>query len=411
MPPFPFLVLLFASLGAFAPASVALALPGMPAIARELGVGPGFGEQGLAAFFAMLSLGMLIYGPLSDRWGRRPVLLAGLLLYVAASAACAVADRAGLFVVARAAQALGGGAAIVLARAMVHDLFPPPQMARLLSFMVPVGALVPLLSPLLGQWLLAQSGWRLIFVVQAGFGALCLLAVWLALAESLPVDRRRPMRPGHVLTTYATILCDRTVAGHMLTGSAIYAGMMAYVGGSPVAYMGHYGLDSAGYGRMFALGVCCLVAAALVNGRLVSRWGTAPLLAVGTRAAALCATATAVTGMTDAGGLPGLAACLLAYMVCCGFVGSNAMADALSRCQGHAGSAAALFGTVQFAMGGLANLAVGMLADGSPAPMGAVMAVAGILAVLGNLWSRPSKRRLAAAGSCVKHWPDRISRP
>ncbi len=386
--PSAFLVVLFASLGAFAPASVALALPGMPAMARELGVGPGFAEHGLAAFFAMLSVGMLIYGPLSDRWGRRPVLLCGLALYVAASAACVLADRAEVFVAARALQALGGAAAIVLARAIVHDLFPPVQMARMLSFMVPVAALVPLLSPLLGQWLLAQGGWRPIFAVQAGFGLACLVAAALVLAESLPPERRRPMRPAGILAAYGAILRDRTAAGHMLCGSAVYGAMMAYVGGSPAAYMGHHGVDSARYGLLFALGVGCVVTGALINARLVRRWGTSALLAGGTRGAALCALAVAVVGATDVGGLPALVAALLGFLTCCGFVGSNALTNALSRCKEYAGTAAALFGTVQFAMGGLANLTVGALSDGSPAAMGATMAAAGALAALGNLWSR-----------------------
>lgn len=391
--PLPVLIVLFASLGAFAPASVALALPAMPLIVHDLGGGPGFGETSLAAFFAMLALGMLVYGPLSDAWGRKPVLLAGLAGYVLASLGCVAADGAGQFLAARAVQALGGGAAIVLARAIVQDMFPPHQKARLISMMVPVAALVPMLAPLAGQWLVGMHGWRSVFLVQAGFGILCLGAVAAILAESLPVDRRQPARPLLVLAAYGMVMRDRVAAGHILTGSAIYAGMMAYVGGSPAIYMGHHGLDPAAYGRLFALGVVVLAVAALVNGRLVPHRGIHALLTGGVRGALASALAVAVAAALDLGGVAGLAAALLAYLACCGFVGANALTSTLDRFRTHAGTASALFGTIQFALGGLTNLAVGFLADGSALPMGAVMAAAAMAAVAGDTWARTHRRR------------------
>lgn len=387
------LAVLFASLGAFAPASVALALPAMPAMASDLGGRPGFGETALAVFFAMLALGMLVYGPLSDRWGRKPVLLAGLALYVAASLGCTLAEQAAPFLAIRAVQALGGGSAIVLSRAIVHDLFPPHQKARLLSVMVPVAALVPMLAPLAGQWLLDMHGWRSLFFAQAGFGMLCLAAVAAVLPESLPLDRRQPAHPALVLAAYGTVLRDRAAAGHILTGSAIYAGMMAYVGGSPAAYMGHHGLDAGTYGRLFALGVAILAVAALVNGRLMPQRGIPVLLTGGVRGALASALAVALVAMWDLGGVAGLVVGVLAYLACCGFVGANALTCTLDRFRSHAGTAAALFGTVQFALGGLTNLAVGALADGSPFPMGAVMALAATTAVLGDAWARGHRSR------------------
>ena len=203
------LLLLLSALVAFGPLSIDMYLPSLPAIAADLGASDAQVQRSISGFLVGFCVGMLFYGPLSDRFGRRPVLLAGIALYLFSSLACALADSAGQLVLLRVLQALGGGAASVLARAMVRDLYPLGEAARMLALMHMVTMLAPLAAPLLGGYLMLWAGWRALFVVLALFAGLCLLAVW-RVAESHPPERggslaqafrlwaaaRRPSRAG-----------------------------------------------------------------------------------------------------------------------------------------------------------------------------------------------------------------------
>lgn len=172
------LLLLLSALVAFGPLSIDMYLPSLPAIAADLGASDAQVQRSISGFLVGFCVGMLFYGPLSDRFGRRPVLLAGIALYLFSSLACALADSAGQLVLLRVLQALGGGAASVLARAMVRDLYPLGEAARMLALMHMVTMLAPLAAPLLGGYLMLWAGWRALFVVLALFAGLCLLAVW-----------------------------------------------------------------------------------------------------------------------------------------------------------------------------------------------------------------------------------------
>lgn len=388
------LILVLGGLAAFAPLSIDMYLPAFPAIAAELGVSAGQVQYTLAAYFLGMALGQAFHGPLADRFGRKPPLYAGLALYLAASVGCALAGDVATFTVLRFLQALGGCVCMVVPMAMVRDRFDPQTSARVLSRLVLVMGLAPMLAPLLGSAVLAAAGWRMLFWILAGCGAVGLLAALLALPESLPPERRRDTSPLKAVRTYAGLARDRRFLGHALATGCATAGMFAYIAASPFVLIELHGLSTQAYGLVFGANALGLVAAAQLNHRLLRDHAASTLLRSALTVAAMAGTGVlAVALLTPAWpalALPGTLLGLFVYVASLGFVGSNAAAGALAH-QGHqAGSASALMGTLQFTLASASGAAVGLMNDGSARPMGLAMAMAGGLALL-------AYRRLAGA--------------
>jgi DHA1 family bicyclomycin/chloramphenicol resistance-like MFS transporter len=354
-------------------------LPSLPTLATEFGATPGQVQLTLSAFFIGFALGQLVYGPLSDRCGRKPVLLVGLSVYVLTSLLCMLSPRIEILTVLRFFQALGGGAGTVIARAMVRDLFNRDRAAQILSLMMLVTALAPLVAPIIGGYLLRGRGWRSIFGLLALLGLICFITVVWRLPESHPLARRRRGRFTQLLRAYGTVLGHRQALGAMLASGMAFAGMFAYISGTPFVYIEVFGVAPEHYGYLFGLNVVGLMLGALFNSRCVMYVGMRSLLIAGTQIAALAGLCLAATAWTGLGGLLGIVVPLLVYMSSLNLIAANALACALEDFPQHAGTTAALFGAVQFGLGALAGMAVGYLHDGSPVPMAAVIAVAGIL--------------------------------
>jgi DHA1 family bicyclomycin/chloramphenicol resistance-like MFS transporter len=202
------LILILGALSAFAPFATDMYLSGFPAIARDLHTDVAHVQLSLASFFMGLCVGQLLYGPMTDAWGRRGPLLAGIWLFTVTSLVLVLSTRVEMFVGVRALQAIGGCAGMIVARAVIQDLMAPREAARTLSTMMMVQGLGPVLAPLMGSWLLALAGWKSVFVFLALFGGACLLAVWRALPETLPVERRRRLHLGDTLRTFGPDLRD-----------------------------------------------------------------------------------------------------------------------------------------------------------------------------------------------------------
>ena len=209
------LIPLLGALAAFAPLSIDTYLPSLPQLASEFRATAGQVQLTLSAFFVGFALGQLCYGPLSDYYGRKPVLIVGLSVYAVTSLLCVVSSRIEALTVLRFLQALGGGAGTVIARAMVRDLYDRDRTARVLSMIMLVTALAPLIAPLLGGYLLHWSGWRAIFGLLATLGLVCLTVVVLLLPESHPPERRHRDRLTQLVHDYATVV------GQLHNGSAV----------------------------------------------------------------------------------------------------------------------------------------------------------------------------------------------
>jgi MFS transporter, DHA1 family, multidrug resistance protein len=378
----PQLTFLLGALTAFAPMSIDMYLPSLPTLERAFSTDAASVQLTLAAFFVGLALGQVFYGPLVDRFGRRMPLYAGTTLYVLASAGCALAPGVHSLIALRFAEAIGGCAGVVVARAVVRDLFDERESARMFSLMMLVMGIAPILAPLAGGYLLLLSGWRSIFWALAVFGAACLAGALLWLPETR--SSREVVRGGigQALEGYGRMLAHRGFLGYTLAGGFAQAGMFAYISGSPAVFIDLYGVPAQHYGWLFGFNALGLIVASQINRRLLARHGARSVLAAANYVNAACGLVLVLLAMTGIGGFTGLLIPLFGYVASLGFVFPNSVALAMGPQGERAGSASALLGTVQFSAAAVASLAVGLLHDGTARPMAGVIAVCGVLAVL-----------------------------
>jgi DHA1 family bicyclomycin/chloramphenicol resistance-like MFS transporter len=375
------LVPALAALTAFGPMAIDMYLPALPEIARGLGSASG-AQLTLGVFFFGFGFGQLVYGPLSDRYGRRIPLIAGLVLFTAATIGCALAPSMPALIFLRFVQALGGCAGPVIARAMVRDLWPRERAARVLSVMVLIMSLAPLLAPIAGGQVLVWAGWRAIFWILAGFGIFCIAAALVVIGETLPPERRAQRSVGGMIVAYAGLLMHRRYLSYALAGGMIYAGLFAYITGSPFVFITLYGVPPEHFGWVFGANVLGIMLVSSINGRIVVRVGIDRLLETGLAVGAVAGILLAVTAASGFGGFAGILVPLWFFVASIGMIGANAMAGALAIFPDRIGQASALAGTLQFLIGALGGTAVGALNDGTAVPMAGTIAAAGLLGLV-----------------------------
>jgi DHA1 family bicyclomycin/chloramphenicol resistance-like MFS transporter len=368
------LLLILGALTAFAPLAIDFYLPSFPALAQAFATDVEHVQYSLAAYFIGLAIGQLLYGPLADRFGRRPPLLFGVALFTLASFVCALAPSLDWLIAARFVQALGGCAGMVVARAVVRDLCNPVNSAKVFSQLMLVMGLAPILAPAAGGALLALSGWQAIFVCLGLFAALCLLLVVLWLPETRPQDAP-PAPLAGALGQYRRLLADRAFIGHALTGGLAMAAMFAYIAGSPFVFIDLYGVPAQQYGWLFGGNAAGFVLVAQFNSRLLRRRGPGFWVPRGVAFYLLCALALFGVALWQPAALWSLLVPLFCCIATLGMVLPNASACAMAGQGAHAGSASALLGSLQFAIAALAASLVGVLHDGTARPMALVMLV------------------------------------
>ena len=365
----------------FASISTDLYLPAMPAMGASLGASAGMMEWTVSGYLIGFAIGQLLWGPVSDRYGRRTPVAIGLVLFVIGSAGCALSGSSETMIAWRVVQAIGASAGVVLSRAMVRDLFEGGRAAQMLSTLITVMAIAPLVGPSLGGQVLLLAGWRAIFWVLVGIGVVTLAALF-TLPETLPEIRRSNESVARSLLRYGELLRHRQILAYAGAGGFFYAGMFAYVAGTPFAYINYNHLSAQLYGLLFAAGMVGIMATNTLNVRLVARIGSDRLMVFGTVLAALAALVVALTAKTGWGGLWGLAVPLFVFASATGFIVANSIAGALNGFPERAGTVSALVGAFQYGSGIVGSGLVGLLADGTPWPMGLVIAVTGIGSVL-----------------------------
>ncbi|MGG2396619.1 Bcr/CflA family multidrug efflux MFS transporter [Pseudomonas sp. SH1-B] len=381
------LIVLLAALVAFGPLSIDMYLPGLPLIARDLGASEAQAQLTISLFLAGFSLGMLVYGPLSDRFGRRRLLLLGIGLYLLASLGCVLAADVPQLVGFRLLQALGGAAASVLARVIVRDLFPLKDAARVLSLMQQVTMIATLAAPLLGGYLILFSGWRLLFASLMLFAGVCLLLVYWRIPETL-AHESRGHSVAHAFLAYGQIARQPRALGYILCMGLAFAGMFAYITASPFVYIEYFGVSPQHYGWLFGLNIGGIMVMSWLNARLVHRLGVDWMLGFGSVLAALSGVALLLCTGNGWGGLPAVVVCLLCYVSVTGLLLANCLASLMALFPKQAGAAAGLAVAAQFGLGTLGSLAVGQLYDGTPWPMGLVIGITGCGVGLAWLLSR-----------------------
>lgn len=353
-------------------------------MAHNFGVTEAVAQLTLTTFLIGFAVGMLLYGPLSDSFGRRPILIIGVTTYAIASLACAAAPGIGSLAIIRFFQALGAGAAAVLARAIARDAHAPSEAAKVLSFLAMVTSVGPLLAPLIGGQLLLLGGWRAVFVALTCYGAVCAVLVFYRVPETWPPDKRAASALRHSFFAYGRLLTDVTALGHLLCGGMSFAALFVYVSGTPFVYINYYGVAAQHYGFLFGINVIGLVVGNFINAKLVGRLGTLTMISWASGTSVAAALVTGVVCLTGFGGLPMLAGALFFVVSTVGLLSANCATDLMHRYPRNAGAAAALFGAVQFGLGAVSGSALGALTDGTPRAMGEVIALCGIFCFMGR---------------------------
>lgn len=375
------LIVLLAALVAFGPLSIDMYLPSLPLIAENLGAQASQVQSSISAFLVGLFFGMLFYGPLSDKYGRRKLLVGGILLYLVTSLACFIASSAEQLVIARFLQALGAAAASVLARAIVRDIFPIRDAAKVLSLMHLVTMIATLLAPLVGGYLILIAGWRSIFLVLFVFAAIILFFT----LQKIPETHHGASRNASLLSVfkaYGQILFSPLALGYILCMSLTFAGMFAYITASPFVYIEFFGVSPQVYAWLFSLNIGGIMILVSLNARYVSRLGIAKLLTAGASLAAISGVLLLISSGLAIGGLSLVVICLLGYVSVTGVLGANCMAGLLAAFPDRAGAAAGVAIATQFGLGALASSLVSWLHQGSPLLMASIMAVTGVGALL-----------------------------
>ncbi|MFE9725169.1 Bcr/CflA family multidrug efflux MFS transporter [Streptomyces sp. NPDC005794] len=398
--------LVLGGLTALPPLSMDMYLPALPEVTDALHAPASTVQLTLTACLTGMALGQLVVGPMSDRWGRRTPLLIGMVVYVIATAICAVAPSAELLIGFRLLQGLAGAAGIVISRAVVRDLYDGDEMARFFSTLMLISGVAPVIAPVIGGQVLQFTDWRGIFVVLTGVGILLTLVVWKWLHETLPATERHTGGVGDALRTMRGLLADRVFTGYMIAGSLAFAALFAYVSASPFVVQEIYGASPQTFSLLFGVNSIGLIAVGQINGKLlVGRVSLDKALGFGLAVISVAAIALLLmtSGVFGEVGLLPVAVGLFVLMSAMGLAMPNTNTQALMRTRHAAGSASALLGTTQFLIGAIASPLVGIAGEQTAVPMAVVQVVCALASVVCFLaLCRPWQNTRAAREPVVK---------
>jgi MFS transporter, DHA1 family, multidrug resistance protein len=390
-------VALIGTMSIFGPLCIDMYLPALPDINRQLHASASAVQLTLTACLIGIAAGQLILGPISDRYGRRPPLLAGLAAFVLSSLACAVAPNIYFLTGFRLVQGLGGAAGIVIARSIVRDLHSGVALARFFATLMLATGVGPVLAPQVGSWILSFTSWRGVFVVLAAFGAILLFSAWWRVPETLAPAARLTGSPWSTLGTMVTVLKDRVFLGYVLACGLGMSGTFAYIAGSSFVLQNVYGLSPLAYGLVFAVNAFGLIIGAQVSGRLAGRFGPSPLLTTGLLTMIAGGLMLFIVVVGHVAGLAGVIPALWIVMFGFGFVGPNSAALAMQRYPQAAGSAAAVLGSFQFGMAAIIAPLAGAGGTADALPMVTLILVLPVAAIASRLLlAGPARRQQAA---------------
>ncbi|MHA3021502.1 multidrug effflux MFS transporter [Mycobacterium sp. BMJ-28] len=374
------LIAALALLSAVTPLSIDMYLSAFPAMAAQFETSAPTIQLTLTALLIGLAVGQLVIGPLSDRYGRRRPLLVGTAVCLAASLLCIYSPSAEILIGLRFVQGFAGAAGVVIARAIVADRAAGAEAARLFGVLMVIGALAPVIAPVLGGFIVADLGWRAVFGVLAVLNALMLLGAVFFAPESLPPERRRPGGLVALRSSARTVLSNRRYVGYTLALAFVFTALFSYISASPFVLQNIVGLSPRVYSLTF--GGCAVVMAAMsaLSARLVGRIAPRRLL-LGGVTAMVVVTALLLLAVT-AGGVPPVPTivAMAAFMASMGFVVANAMALATAEVRYAAGTGSAVMGFLQYALGAGVSPLVGLAGEHSAVPMGIAMFGAAVLA-------------------------------
>ncbi|MBE9585256.1 multidrug effflux MFS transporter [Mucilaginibacter sp. JRF] len=374
------LILILGTLTALGPFSIDMYLPGFPAIAKYLHTDVAGVALSLSSFFIGLSAGQLLYGPLLDKFGRRKPLLFGLSFYIIASIGCAMATSLNALIILRIIQAIGSCAAAVASMAMVRDLFPVKDNAKVFALLMLVVGASPMVAPTIGGYVTAGPGWQWVFIVLAAMGVFILLAVIFVLPDSYQPDPTISLKPKPIINGFLNVLKVPQFYTYTLTGSFAFSGLFAYVAGSPLVFMEVFGVSDKVYGWIFAGLSVGFIGSSQVNSLLLRRFSSEQIVKVSLPAQALVGVLFLLGSILGVLGFWGTVVMIFAYLCCLGMTNPNAAALTLAPFSKNAGTASSLFGALQLGIGALVSTSISLFDSLSVVPLAATMCIAAVIA-------------------------------
>jgi DHA1 family bicyclomycin/chloramphenicol resistance-like MFS transporter len=380
------MILVLGVMVALGPLTIDMYLPALPKIADDLSVSSSVIQLTLTGTLAGLALGQLIVGPLSDSLGRRRPLMAGIVLHIVASVVCMLAPNLAVLGLARVLQGVGAAAAMVVAIAVVGDLFADSAAATVMSRLMLVLGVAPVVAPSLGAAVVLHASWHGVFTALVGLAGVLLLVAVTALPETLPPSHRRPLRVRGIAATYVELLRDKRFVILVLVAALGMSGLFAYIAGASFVLQGRYGLDQQAFALVFGAGAVALIGATQFNVVLLKRFSPQTITLWALAAALLAGGIFVGLSVAHVGGLAGFVVPVWGILAAMGLVIPNAPAVALSRHPDAAGTAAALLGAAQFGLGAAIAPVVGVLGNDELAlsvvmTCGVLIALVALLAV------------------------------
>lgn len=375
-------ILILGLLTTIGPFSIDMYLPGFDDIARSLHTTPATVALSLSTYFLGVTVGQLVYGPLLDRYGRKKPLYVGLGVYIVATAICMQARDINTLIILRFIQALGSCGAQVGAMAMVRDLFGAKDSAKVFSLLLLVVGASPMIAPTVGGYIVVSFGWRTVFLILGIIAVVVTLLTIFFLPESYPADRTFSLKPGPIIRNFVSVLRVRQFLVSALVEGFAFAGLFAYVSGSPMLFMNIFHVDKRTYGWIFAFLSVAFIVLSQFNGRLLRKYTSLQIMRVALIGQVTVSVVFLIGSIAGWYGLGPTIALLFGFLTFLGFTYPNAAALALAPFDKNAGTASSLLGTLQMGIGSLASFAVSAFSNGTAVPMVGVIAATSVIALL-----------------------------
>ena len=376
------LLLMLGAMSAFPPITTDIYLPALPELTHSLRGTITEGQVTLAVYFVGLGLGQLFYGPWSDRIGRRPTMLVGAAIYLAASVGCAVSTTMNEMIALRFFQAIGACSGVVISTAVVRDRFNHQESARIFSMLLTLRGVGPIVAPLAGGVIVTWLGWRAIFWAVTLFGVTLGLSVFFGLAESRTAAVAARARAESPMGAYIAVLKNPRIVGYMLTSGLNFSCMFAWIAAAPYLVISFYKVPALYFGWVFGANAAGFMIAAQINRRLLKSYRADDILPRGAIGAVVAAAVLLVDVLTGFGGALGLFVPLFGVIASLGFVSTNAMAGGMAVDPTRAGAVSALFGASQFSVAGLTTVGAALLSQRPALAMAAVIMVCAVGALV-----------------------------
>ena len=376
------LILILGALNTITPFSIDMYLPAFPTIARDFNTGIDKVALSVSTYFLGYALGQIIYGPLLDRFGRKPPLYAGLILYIFATIGCFTTNTIEALWVIRFLQAIGGCVASVAAMAMVRDFFPVEKSASVISFLVLILGVSPLLAPTAGSFIITTWGWHTVFIALAVITAIILVVIYLFLPEGHAADKTISLKPIPIINGFKAVLTEPRFYVFALAGTFSFSGLFVYVANSPAIFMGYFHLSEKLYGGVFALLSIGFIGGSQLNHFFSKKFSNQQILKSALIVQAVVAIIFLIGALKGWYGLTAVLVLLFALLSCCGLTYPNAAALCMAPFTKNAGTASALLGFIQIGLGGLISASVGLLPLQEITAMATIMASTVIIALV-----------------------------